>query len=268
MKLKSYLRGIGIGILVTAAVFLVSGNSNENARMTDEQVIQRAKELGMTEQVTLVSMNEQTEKDSKPAENDSKSAEKDSKSADKDVVSVEVIGAEDNAGQNTGNTQKSSATATDNIKPTEAPKQEEAKTAVKPTETPKKTEEAKPTTEPTKATAETSDGTTKKAEESKTTEKSEDTKVTEKAAETDKQAEEAASGEDNKTLIIVVNSGDSSDTVSRKLYEAGIVADAREYDQYLMANGYDRTITPGNHKISITASKEEIAKNLTSPTGR
>lgn len=261
MKLKSYLRGIGIGILVTAAVFLVSGNSNENARMTDEQVIQRAKELGMTEQVTLVSMNEQTEKDSK-------SAEKDSKSADKDVVSVEVIGAEDNAGQNTGNTQKSSATATDNIKPTEAPKQEEAKTAVKPTETPKKTEEAKPTTEPTKATAETSDGTTKKAEESKTTEKSEDTKVTEKAAETDKQAEEAASGEDNKTLIIVVNSGDSSDTVSRKLYEAGIVADAREYDQYLMANGYDRTITPGNHKISITASKEEIAKNLTSPTGR
>ena len=261
MKLKSYLRGIGIGILVTAAVFLVSGNSNENARMTDEQVIQRAKELGMTEQVTLVSMNEQTEKDSK-------SAEKDSKSADKDVVSVEVIGAEDNAGQNTGNTQKSSATATDNIKPTEAPKQEEAKTAVKPTETPKKTEEAKPTTEPTKAKAETSDGTTKKAEESKTTEKSEDTKVTEKAAETDKQAEEAASGEDNKTLIIVVNSGDSSDTVSRKLYEAGIVADAREYDQYLMANGYDRTITPGNHKISITASKEEIAKNLTSPTGR
>ena len=47
MRLKYYLRGLGIGIVVTAIVFTVSGN--HNAEMTDAQIIERAKELGMQE---------------------------------------------------------------------------------------------------------------------------------------------------------------------------------------------------------------------------
>ena len=35
MNLKSYLRGIGIGILVTAAVFIISGASDKKGTMTD-----------------------------------------------------------------------------------------------------------------------------------------------------------------------------------------------------------------------------------------
>ena len=46
MKLKYYLRGLGIGILVTALILSISGDKNT---MTDDQVIQRAKELGMVE---------------------------------------------------------------------------------------------------------------------------------------------------------------------------------------------------------------------------
>ena len=66
MNLKSYLRGIGIGILVTAAVFLVSGSSNEK-EMTDAQIKARAKELGMIEQVTLADVgdNKQAVEDEK-----------------------------------------------------------------------------------------------------------------------------------------------------------------------------------------------------------
>ena len=54
MRLKSYLRGIGIGILVTAAIFLVSGGGKSDSSLTDEQIKERARELGMTEQITLV----------------------------------------------------------------------------------------------------------------------------------------------------------------------------------------------------------------------
>ena len=55
MHLKSYLRGIGIGILVTATVFLISGGASKKTSMTDEQVIARARELGMVSQsATLV----------------------------------------------------------------------------------------------------------------------------------------------------------------------------------------------------------------------
>ncbi len=48
MRLKQYLRGLGIGIVVTAIV-LGSAVSGKNLTMTDEEVITRAKELGMRE---------------------------------------------------------------------------------------------------------------------------------------------------------------------------------------------------------------------------
>ena len=51
MKLKYYLRGLGIGILVTAMILgLVT---KEKGNMTDEEIKARARELGMVEQRTL-----------------------------------------------------------------------------------------------------------------------------------------------------------------------------------------------------------------------
>lgn len=64
------------------------------------------------------------------------------------------------------------------------------------------------------------------------------------------------------TVIIVVNKGDGSDTVSRKLYEAGLVEDAKTFDRYLMQNGYDRKIAAGSHEIPVNASDKEIAEIL------
>lgn len=47
MKLKYYLRGLGIGMLVAALVLVLSGNTN--AKMSDEAVKRRAAQLGMVE---------------------------------------------------------------------------------------------------------------------------------------------------------------------------------------------------------------------------
>ena len=47
MRLKYYLRGLGIGIFVTALVLGIS--TNRSIEMTDAQIIERAKELGMQE---------------------------------------------------------------------------------------------------------------------------------------------------------------------------------------------------------------------------
>lgn len=49
MKLKIYLRGLGIGIVVTALILGISGGKKE---MTDAEVIARAKQLGMVEAET------------------------------------------------------------------------------------------------------------------------------------------------------------------------------------------------------------------------
>ena len=51
MKLRYYLRGLGIGVVVTAIIMTVAlGNKRP---MTDEEVIKRAKELGMIENSVL-----------------------------------------------------------------------------------------------------------------------------------------------------------------------------------------------------------------------
>lgn len=53
MKLKYYLRGLGIGILVTVMIVAISGAGKKT--MTDEEIKSRAKELGMIENTVLAS---------------------------------------------------------------------------------------------------------------------------------------------------------------------------------------------------------------------
>ncbi len=47
MKLKYFLRGLGVGILFTVIIFYVFGNKPEKEVLTDEEVMERAKQLGM-----------------------------------------------------------------------------------------------------------------------------------------------------------------------------------------------------------------------------
>lgn len=60
MRLKCYLRGLGIGVVVTAIIMSLSGYGKPGT-MTDAQVIARAKELGMVDGVlTELSETEET----------------------------------------------------------------------------------------------------------------------------------------------------------------------------------------------------------------
>lgn len=58
MKLKYYLRGLGIGILITTVILSLAGIGRKN--MTDEEVVKRAKELGMVESTLLSDLPDQT----------------------------------------------------------------------------------------------------------------------------------------------------------------------------------------------------------------
>lgn len=61
MKLKYYLRGLGIGIIVTT-IILVSCFSMQKPKMTDEQIIEKAAQLGMImpEQDSVVAAETET----------------------------------------------------------------------------------------------------------------------------------------------------------------------------------------------------------------
>ena len=214
MKIRYYLRGLGIGILVTSIFFLVS-NGNANQTMTDEQVKARARELGMTESMVLadLAVKETTEE------------------AVEEIV--ESIVEEDTveAGTLEESTIEESATEeTTTVKEEESVSEEEA--SVPEEESLEEMSEEEPSSE---------------AGENEPVKEAE---------------EEAGSAPNTEPVTIMVNRGEGSDTVSRRLQEAGLVADAHEYDRYLMANGYDKKIGAGEHVIPAGATWEVIARTL------
>lgn len=54
MNLKYYLRGLGAGIFVTALIMGIAADGKEKP-LSDSEIIERAKELGMTQEGTLLS---------------------------------------------------------------------------------------------------------------------------------------------------------------------------------------------------------------------
>lgn len=61
MKLKSYLRGLGLGILITAIIFCILPKEKES--LTDEEICARALQLGMvkSDSITLADVPENKE---------------------------------------------------------------------------------------------------------------------------------------------------------------------------------------------------------------
>ena len=195
MKLKYYLRGLGIGMMVTALILGISFSNRQGQAaqtMTDDQIRERAAELGMVDsgELTLAEL-------------------------------------QNSAKQSTENTPE-------DVK--------ETQTEVSPVTTmePEITTEPEATKAP-EATAETV-----------ATEAPEITTVPDTAA-----------SEQGQTAGITIQRGDDSGSVSRRLYEAGLVEDARAFDSYLCNNGYSRSINPGTYEIAPGTSEEEIAKIIT-----
>ena len=200
MKLKYYLRGLGIGMIVTALILGISFSDREGQdaqTLTDDQIRERALELGMVDssELTLAALQ-------------------------------------------------------NNVRQTAEPEATEEPAV---TETPASTEEVTETSEP---------------EPSAETETSEEPGVTEEPAMAEEKAasQEAETTPESGTLQtvrITVNKGASSDSVSRQLQEAGLVEDARAFDNYLCNNGYSRSISTGTYEIEPGTSEEEIAKIIT-----
>ena len=63
MKVKYYMRGLGIGIILTTLILSI-GNTNE--KLTDKEIMARAKELGMVTQDEYNANLDQIMKDEKP----------------------------------------------------------------------------------------------------------------------------------------------------------------------------------------------------------
>lgn len=210
MKIRYYLRGLGLGVLVTAIFFMVSDNSSTT--LSDEQIKERARKLGMTESVVLAEL---------PTEETTVEA----------TTIEETVTEENVTEENVTEEFSTEEIVTEETTVEELVEEEETVTEVYET-------------------------TVEESVEEETSEE-EEHEVTSEAPETEENF-----GTNTEPILITVNRGEGSDTVSKRMQDAGLVADAHEYDRYLMTNGYDKRIGAGEHLIPVGATWEDMAKIL------
>ena len=262
MKLKYLLRGIGIGVFTAGLVaFLVTLGGG---KMSDEKVIERARELGYEKEEDILARingNDVVKLTEETPINATETSEKE-KAVVEEILPGGVKTSEENTSEENTEQVSSEKTSED----TEAAKKaEEEATKKAEEEAAKKAEEeaAKKAEEEAKKKAEEEEAKKKAEEEAK--KKAEEEEAKKKAEEeAKKKAEEelAKKQANGETVTITVKSGQFSETVAKMCKDAGLVADAGKFDKYLCDNGYSGRISVGDHVIAKGASEEEIAKAL------
>ena len=217
MKLKYYLRGLGIGIVVTAVIMSITNKPQE---MTDAQIKMRALELGMVEEHLLSDLQAKNEAEDEVSVEDILNEFEQEKELVNEEPSTEV----EDASVVEGETEEESAEA-------EIQEVEVAET---------ETEES--------VITETEDVVEESSEEITTEDNKNEYSIEEEVMES--------------YTIIKVEKGNGSEVVSKRLYEAGLVESAVEYNQFLVKNGYDRKLCVGNHEVPSTATYDEMARIL------
>lgn len=246
MGLKFYLRGLGVGIVVTALIMGIATSVNSKEILSDDEIRERAKGLGMVEESTVLadtfaqgsagSPDEEEKAEpvslsspEKSEETKPQKGEETSPAAGEEEATQAPEGGEgDSEEDGEEKTAEPSVTPRATTEPSETP----APTAA-PTETPSPVAASTPAGTPTAEPAEIS-----------------------AAVPT---PEPAASEQQGESVTIQIVSGDSSLAVCKKLAQAGLVESANEYDSYLCQNGYDKRIRAGSFEIPVGAGKDEIA---------
>ncbi len=206
MKLRYYMRGIGIGMLVTAMILSITAGS-QKTEMSDAEIMKRAEQLGMVREDDLLLTD---------AKNLAMHGAENSKASQNEITGDDSSDAEEQ-------------------------------------------EDDGDDAEGMKTLSENKDSSRKDLGKTKS-------ELLSDAAE-----DAAVDGAENVkstgsfTTITIAN-GSSSTAVARALASSGLITDADSYDKYLCANGYDRKLVVGEHRIPTGASPEEIARIITSAT--
>lgn len=228
MERKYYLRGLGIGIAVTAIIMGIALSGGD--KMTDGEIIARAKELGMVENTVLSNQSDEEQQsidDVNPdmRENDGSAGDDTlGEQENTDYADNIVSDAQENApetGQNitdvddvTGESDVETDAGMDDIQDADAEKQI--------------SDDSGEETEPDN-TAAVDD------------------------AETDVKTEK----------VITIKSGEGSYTVAKKLADVGVISSAENFDNFLCEHGYDKRLHTGTFSIPANASDEQIARIVT-----
>ena len=230
MNLKFYMRGLGIGIIVTAVIMLVLSYRNSQP-LSDAEIKQRASELGMVEESeTLLSMV----KNEEPAENNQ--------------ATETSQPTEDNQ-----TTETSKPTEDDN--PADNPQIAEA------------SEEAKSSEDNNEGLSEEKlaeiEQLVNDANDYLEDKNPKDVDVKNEEPSNEFEDVKKPQSSESKVYTLSVSKGENSYDIAKNLQKMGLIADAAAFDTYLCKNKIDTKIYSGKYDIPEGSSEEEVARIIT-----
>ena len=250
MNLRYYLRGLGIGIIVTAVIMGIISRGKQEP-LDNEEIKARAQELGMVESAgvlaDLEAQKQEPQEDPDAAQDpepeaqqpDSPSteeAEQAPESADADSADGESVAADNSGADNPdGDTAGENNAEEGNIE------------------------------EGNSSEGNDPEGNSSEGNALKSGEENEQPSPEPVRKETPEPVSGAVSGDETDaeskgSVTIEIVSGEGSFSVCTKLEEAGLIASASSFDRYLYDKGYDRKLRIGTHEIPTDAKPEEIAE--------
>lgn len=248
MKVKYFLRGLGFGILITTLLLFVSMDKNKSTEMTDEQIVERAKELGMLTQDEVDDYRLGESLDNIKA---SLKATEVPESSPEVSQGSESVSPSPSASQQPeeNSTQKTDKTSADESSSSEVADVKESKepTASEKTDSDKtnseKTTSGNKTTSNKKNTDTTKNNTTNSSTQ-KSNSKNSSNKITD-------------------TIIIKIETGMVSKSIAKYLYQKNVIGSATDFNNYLMEHKLTNKIIAGEYKIPVDATYEEIVEIIT-----
>lgn len=277
MKLKYYLRGIGLGVIITAIIMGFALGAGK-APISDAEVIEKAKGLGMVEGGVLSDYSDEDASGEDMLPEDAGV----SSSADKMINTAS--GADGGPSfKDTSASNSAAAASVADIK-ADADKKVEADTGIGSPAVANGISGA--AYKNSSAAASLSSKDLKDADKNKDKDKDKnkekpviDNKKKEEVTEEPEEASEVPAEEPNNTeentqpeptpaepvsVQVTISGGSSSDKVAKILYDAGLVDDAVKFNRFLIERHLDTMIRSGSKTITQGASYEEIAKAITS----
>ena len=233
MKLKQYIRGIGVGMIVTVVLYSAIIIPRKYT-LSDEEIMERAKELGMVmqEDVDLSGLT------------GTPSPEPTFELTPEPTPTPTDVPPAPSAPEKPSEIPSPTVQATLTPKPT-------ATTAPSPTPKPTPTTVPSPTPKPTPTTAPSPTPKPTPTTTPSLTPKPTPTTVP------------SPTGSVAETRTVTVAKGMWSAEFARAAQRAGLVENAEEFDAYLIRNGYASKIRVGTYELPVGASYYEIAEAVT-----
>ena len=242
MQIKHYLRGLGAGLFISAVLMGIATSSSKQS-LSDEEIKQRAAELGMVEEGRLLSSGLKNKDEVTEQTNDTK-LEKEEIKKEPDKIEKESVA--------TSIEPDSIEVKSDDI--IEKPDKEETNKEEANKEENNKEENNKEEPNKEKISIDLDEPYDDRAMGNNRQDSKENDS---------KKGDATISDISKSSFTLQITKGVSSYSVAKLLEQGGVVESASKFDEYLCDNRYDNKISSGKFVIPEGADYEQIAKIIT-----